>query len=92
MIEPFMEAQKREGVISYGLSSYGYDARIADEFTIFTNLDSAAIDHRHWYSTQAAPDCTGGRNAIDATTTSSETVTTQTTMQYGHNAPMRYRL
>ncbi len=44
MIEPFMEAQKREGVISYGLSSYGYDARIADEFKIFTNIDSAVID------------------------------------------------
>ena len=40
MIEPFVEAQKREGVISYGLSSYGYDARIADEFKIFTNIDS----------------------------------------------------
>ena len=39
MIEPFVEAQKREGVISYGLSSYGYDARVADEFKIFTNID-----------------------------------------------------
>jgi dCTP deaminase len=44
MIEPFVETQKRDGVISYGLSSYGYDARIADEFKIFTNLDSAVID------------------------------------------------
>lgn len=44
MITPFVEAQKREGVISYGLSSYGYDARIADEFKIFTNIDSAVID------------------------------------------------
>ena len=44
MIEPFVEAQKRDGVISYGLSSYGYDARIADEFKIFTNIDSAVID------------------------------------------------
>lgn len=44
MIEPFVEAQKREGVISYGLSSYGYDARVADEFKIFTNIDSAVID------------------------------------------------
>src|SRR5580700_7858180 len=44
MIEPFVEAQKRNGVISYGLSSYGYDARIADEFKIFTNIDSAVID------------------------------------------------
>ena len=44
MIEPFVEAQKRQGVISYGLSSYGYDARVADEFKIFTNIDSAVID------------------------------------------------
>ena len=44
MIEPFVETQKREGVISYGLSSYGYDARVADEFRIFTNVDSAVID------------------------------------------------
>ena len=44
IIEPFVEAQKRENVISYGLSSYGYDARIADEFKIFTNIDSAVID------------------------------------------------
>ena len=39
MIEPFVEAQRREGCISYGLSSYGYDARVADEFKIFTNVD-----------------------------------------------------
>src|SRR5579875_846705 len=44
MIEPFVEAQKRDGVISYGLSSYGYDARIAGEFKIFSNIDSAVID------------------------------------------------
>ena len=44
MIEPFVETQKREGVISYGLSSYGYDARVADEFKIFTNVDSAIVD------------------------------------------------
>jgi dCTP deaminase len=44
MIDPFVEAQKRDGVISYGLSSYGYDARIADEFKIFTNIDSAVVD------------------------------------------------
>jgi deoxycytidine triphosphate deaminase len=41
MIEPFVEAQRRDGCISYGLSSYGYDARVADEFKIFTNVDSA---------------------------------------------------
>jgi dCTP deaminase len=44
MIEPFVEKQVREGMISYGLSSYGYDARVADEFKIFTNVDSAVID------------------------------------------------
>ncbi len=44
MIEPFVESQKREGVISYGLSSYGYDARVADAFKIFTNVDSAVVD------------------------------------------------
>lgn len=44
MIEPFVESQKRDGVISYGLSSYGYDARAADEFKIFTNVDSALVD------------------------------------------------
>ena len=37
MIEPFVESQVREGVISYGLSSYGYDIRVADEFKIFTS-------------------------------------------------------
>ncbi|MBX9731759.1 MAG: dCTP deaminase, partial [Sphingomonas sp.] len=41
MIEPFVESQKRDGSISYGLSSYGYDARVSDEFKIFTNVDSA---------------------------------------------------
>jgi dCTP deaminase len=44
MIEPFVEAQRREGCISYGLSSYGYDARVADEFKIFTNINSTLID------------------------------------------------
>ncbi|TNE34883.1 MAG: dCTP deaminase [Alphaproteobacteria bacterium] len=44
MIEPFVESQKREGTISYGLSSYGYDARVSDEFKIFTNIDSATVD------------------------------------------------
>ena len=44
MIEPFVETQKRDGVISYGLSSYGYDARVSDAFKIFTNVDSAVVD------------------------------------------------
>ncbi|HIF25233.1 MAG TPA: dCTP deaminase [Micavibrio sp.] len=44
MIEPFVEKQTREGVISYGLSSYGYDSRCSDEFMIFTNVDNAIVD------------------------------------------------
>jgi dCTP deaminase len=44
MIEPFAEKQVREGVISYGLSSYGYDVRIADEFKIFPNINSTIVD------------------------------------------------
>ncbi len=48
MIAPFVESQKRAGMISYGLSSYGYDARVADEFKIFTNVDSATIDPKNF--------------------------------------------
>ena len=44
MIDPFVEKQTRAGVISYGLSSYGYDARVSDEFRIFTNVDNAMVD------------------------------------------------
>lgn len=44
MIQPFVESQVRKGVISYGLSSYGYDVRIADEYKIFTNLNSTIVD------------------------------------------------
>ncbi|HEY5903253.1 MAG TPA: dCTP deaminase [Anaerolineales bacterium] len=44
MIEPFVDSQVREGVISYGLSSYGYDIRVADEFKIFTNVFGATVD------------------------------------------------
>jgi dCTP deaminase len=44
MINPFSEKQVREGVVSYGLSSYGYDLRVADEFKVFTNVNSAIID------------------------------------------------
>ncbi len=44
MINPFSETQVRQGVISYGLSSYGYDLRVADEFKIFTNVMSAVVD------------------------------------------------
>lgn len=48
MIEPFVEEQKREGVISYGVSSYGYDMRVADEFRIFTNLYSTVVDPKNF--------------------------------------------
>ena len=44
MIEPFVERQQSDGCISYGLSSYGYDARVADEFKIFTNVNSSVVD------------------------------------------------
>ena len=44
MIKPFEERQVRTGVISYGLSSYGYDLRIADEFKIFTNINNTIVD------------------------------------------------
>ncbi|MBF0334826.1 MAG: dCTP deaminase [Alphaproteobacteria bacterium] len=48
MIEPFTEKQQREGVISFGLSSYGYDARVSREFKIFTNVDSAIVDPKEF--------------------------------------------
>jgi dCTP deaminase len=48
MIEPFVEDQVRDGVISYGVSSYGYDIRVADEFKIFTNVYSAIVDPKHF--------------------------------------------
>ena len=48
MINPFSEKQIREGVISYGLSSYGYDLRVADEFKIFTNVNSTIVDPKHF--------------------------------------------
>ena len=51
MIEPFVEAQKREGMISFGLSSYGYDARLADEFRIFTNVNNALVDPKNFSET-----------------------------------------
>ncbi len=48
MIEPFVDRQTREGVISYGLSSYGYDARVAPEFKLFTNVDNAIVDPKNF--------------------------------------------
>jgi dCTP deaminase len=48
MIEPFVDAQVRQGVISYGLSSYGYDIRVANKFKIFTNIFSAVVDPKNF--------------------------------------------
>src|SRR5690348_9345295 len=48
MIAPFSEKQVREGVISYGLTSYGYDLRVSNEFKIFTNVNSAIIDPKQF--------------------------------------------
>jgi dCTP deaminase len=48
MIEPYADAQVRNGVISYGVSSYGYDIRVADEFKIFTNVYSAVVDPKNF--------------------------------------------
>jgi dCTP deaminase len=48
MIEPFADSQVRNGVISYGVSSYGYDIRVADEFKIFTNVYSAVVDPKNF--------------------------------------------
>ncbi|HUS84597.1 MAG TPA: dCTP deaminase [Anaerolineales bacterium] len=48
MIEPFEEGKARKGVISYGVSSYGYDIRVADEFKIFTNVYSAVVDPKNF--------------------------------------------
>ena len=44
MIVPFAEGERRPGVISYGVSSYGYDIRVTDEYKIFTNVYSATVD------------------------------------------------
>ena len=48
MIEPFADNQVRDGVISYGVSSYGYDIRVANEFKIFTNVFSAVVDPKNF--------------------------------------------
>jgi dCTP deaminase len=48
MIEPFEDRQVSKGVISYGLSSYGYDIRVADEFKVFTNINNTVVDPKNF--------------------------------------------
>ena len=48
MIEPFEDRQVRQGVVSYGLSSYGYDTRVADEFKVFTNVYNTVVDPKNF--------------------------------------------
>src|SRR3984893_10633743 len=48
MIEPYEDRQGGEGVVRYGVSSYGYDMRVADEFRIFTNVNSSVVDPKHF--------------------------------------------
>ena len=48
MIEPFVDHQVRDGVISFGLSSYGYDIRIANQFKIFTNIFNSIVDPKNF--------------------------------------------
>jgi len=50
MISPFVDKQVRDGKISYGLSSFGYDARVADEFKIFHNVNSSIVDPKKFTS------------------------------------------
>ena len=48
MIKPFVAEQKSDNNISYGLSSFGYDARVSNEFKIFTDVDSAVVDPKNF--------------------------------------------
>jgi dCTP deaminase len=48
MIEPFVDSQQRDGVVSYGLSSYGYDIRVGNEFKVFTNINTTVIDPKRF--------------------------------------------
>ena len=50
MIKPFVEQQQAKNNISFGLSSFGYDARVSDEFKIFTDVDSALVDPKNFKS------------------------------------------
>jgi dCTP deaminase len=48
MIKPFVAEQQKDKIISYGLSSFGYDARVSDEFKIFTDVDSVIVDPKNF--------------------------------------------
>ena len=50
MIEPFVDDQVRAGVVSYGVSSYGYDVRVGDEFKVFTNVYNTVVDPKNFDS------------------------------------------
>jgi dCTP deaminase len=50
MIEPFVDDQVRQGVISYGVSSYGYDVRVGDDFKVFTNVYNTVVDPKNFDS------------------------------------------
>ena len=50
MIEPFVESQTRNGVVSFGVSSYGYDVRVGDEFKVFTNVFNTVVDPKNFDS------------------------------------------
>ena len=61
MIRPFVSKQIRKGKISFGLSSYGYDARVSNEFKIFTNVNSEIVDPKNFkptnFVTKKVPEC-----------------------------------
>lgn len=48
MIEPFEGRQVREGAISYGLSSFGYDIRVGDEYKVFTDVHGVVVDPKNF--------------------------------------------
>jgi dCTP deaminase len=48
MIEPFVDSQVRSGAISYGVSSYGYDVRVGDDFKVFTNVYNTVVDPKNF--------------------------------------------
>jgi dCTP deaminase len=48
MIEPFVDGQVRDGAISYGVSAYGYDIRVSNEFKVFTNIYNSVVDPKNF--------------------------------------------